>query len=332
MKWIFVFVAIALFFDFLNGLHDSSNVVATIISSRALGPRKALLLAAAAEFCGPFIFGVAVAETIGQGIVAPSSVTFSVIMVALFSAIAWNLFTWFLGLPSSSSHALIGGILGAVGAAYGPEVVHMDGLFKVFIILFGSPIVGLVAGYLLMKAVLFLARNASPRVNLFFKRAQLLTSLALALSHGTNDSQKTMGIITMALVASGYLPNFFVPFWVIATCAAAISLGTFMGGWRIIRTLGAKIYRVRPVHGFTVQTASAGIILGAALMGGPVSTTQVVSSAIMGAGSAERVSKVRWNVATNIFIAWVVTIPATSLLAALLYILTPFIRSRWQFL
>lgn len=328
INWIVVFIAIALFFDFLNGLHDSSNVVATIISSRASGPRKALLLAAVAEFCGPFIFGVAVAETIGHDIVDPSSITVTVIFIALLSAIIWNLLTWFFGLPSSSSHALIGGILGVAGVAYGPEVIHLDGLAKVLIILFGSPIVGLLAGYLLMKVMLFLARGASPRINWFFKRAQLLTSLTLALSHGTNDSQKTMGIISMALVAGGYMPHFFVPIWVVALCAAAISLGTSMGGWRLIRTLGAKIYRIRPVDGFTAQLASASIILGAALMGGPVSTTQVVSSAIMGVGSAQRLSKVRWNVATNIFIAWIITIPATSLLAALLYTLAPFVGLR----
>jgi phosphate/sulfate permease len=181
INWIVVFIAIALFFDFLNGLHDSSNVVATIISSRASGPRKALLLAAVAEFCGPFIFGVAVAETIGHDIVDPSSITVTVIFIALLSAIIWNLLTWFFGLPSSSSHALIGGILGVAGAAYGPEVIHLDGLAKVLIILFGSPIVGLLAGYLLMKVMLFLARGASPRINWFFKRAQLLTSLTLAL-------------------------------------------------------------------------------------------------------------------------------------------------------
>lgn len=312
-------VVVALIFDFLNGFHDSANIVATMISSRAMGPRRALLLSAIAHFSAPFVFGVAVATTIGKDIVRPETITVSVVMAALLSAIAWNLITWFFGLPSSSSHALAGGIVGAVAVASGLGAIHQAGLVKVIIALVVSPVLGLLFGYLLMKLVLFLVRGATPRVNLLFRRGQVLTAVALALSHGTNDAQKTMGIITMGLVAGGFLSEFAVPLWVIALSAGAISLGTALGGWRIIRTLGAGFYRLRAVDGFVSQASSAAVILGAAILGGPVSTTQVVSSSIMGAGSAQRVSKVRWGVVVDILTAWVLTIPISALAAALLY-------------
>ncbi len=312
-------VAIALIFDFLNGFHDSSNIVATMISSRAMRPRSALLLSAVAEFCGPFLFGVAVATTVGHEVIVEQAVTIPVILAALVSAITWNVITWLLGIPSSSSHALIGGMLGAAVMSFGLQAVLVRGLLKVIVALFFSPVLGLIAGYLMMNLVLFLARGASPRINWLFKRAQTLTSLALALSHGSNDAQKTMGIITMGLVATGYLSTFEVPWWVVLLCAGAMSLGTALGGWRIIRTLGGKFYKIRPVHGFTTQITSAVVILGAALLGGPVSTTQVVSSAVMGVGAAERLSKVRWHVAVDIVMAWILTIPVTALMAALLH-------------
>ena len=316
-----VLVAVALTFDFLNGFHDSANIVATMISSVAIGPRRALLIASLAEFSGPFLFGTAVAATIGEGIVSPGAITSGVILAALGSAIVWDLVTWYFGLPSSSSHALIGGLVGAaVMAARGVGTIHMDGLLKVIVALFVSPLLGIVGGYLLMKLVLFLARGASPKINALFKNLQIPTSIAMALSHGTNDAQKTMGIITMALVMLGLAPSFEVPRWVVLLCAAAISLGIATGGWRIIRTMGAGMYRIRPVHGFNIQLTSAAVILGAALLGGPVRTTQVVSAAIMGVGSAERVSKVRWSVAGNILLAWLVTIPASIVMAAIFYL------------
>jgi len=312
-------VVVAVGFDFLNGFHDSANIVATMISSRAMGPRRALLLSAIAHFSAPFVFGVAVATTIGKDIVSPQTITVSVVMAALLSAIAWNLITWFFGLPSSSSHALAGGIVGAVAVASGLGAIHQDGLAKVIIALVVSPLLGLLFGYLLMKLVLFLVRGATPRVNWLFRRGQVLTAVALALSHGTNDAQKTMGIITMGLVAGGFLGEFVVPLWVIALSAGAISLGTALGGWRIIRTLGAGLYRLRAVDSFVSQASSAVVILGAAILGGPVSTTQVVSSSLMGTGSAQRVSKVRWGVVVDILTAWVLTIPLSALAAALLY-------------
>ena len=316
---IVILLIIALIFDFLNGFHDASNIVATMISSRAMSPRMALTLSAAAHFAGPFLFGVAVAKTVGHDVVSSEAVTIPVIMAALLSAIVWNLITWWLSIPSSSSHALIGGLVGAVGIGFGLQHIQIDGLGKILIALFISPILGLVVGYLVMKLVLFLARGASPGISNLFKRLQWITSLGLALSHGTNDAQKTMGIITMGLVATGYLTEFIVPWWVIALSAGAIALGTASGGWRLIRTLGGKFYKIRPIHGFTSQLSSATVIMSAALLGGPVSTTQVVSSSIMGVGSAERLNKVRWSVAGSIAVTWVVTIPASALMAALLY-------------
>ena len=315
MVLLYILIGMALVFDFLNGFHDSSNIVATIIFSRAMSPRKALLMTAVAEFSGPFLFGVAVAKTIGEGIVLPSSVDMWVLVAALFAAIFWNLFTWYFGIPSSSSHALIGGLVGAVIVSVGFHAIEIGGLIKVAIALFASPILGLIVAFLITRLVFFLARNATMRVNKFFKRAQVLTGLSLALSHGANDAQKTMGIITMGLVISGVLPDLNVPLWVIAISAGAIAIGTSVGGWRLIKTLGGRFYKIRPVHGFTAQISSASIILGAALLGGPVSTTQVVSSSILGAGSAERVNMVRWGVAGNILMAWVFTIPITILLS-----------------
>jgi len=316
---IFILIGVALIFDFLNGFHDSSNIVATMISSRAMSPRVALLMSAAAHFSAPFLFGVAVAKTIGQDVVVSEAVTLPVILAASLSAIFWNLFTWWLGIPSSSSHALIGGLVGAVGIGFGLQHIQLGGLSKILIALFVSPLLGLIVGYVNMKLVLFLARGVSPRINNLFKKLQWFTSLGLALSHGTNDAQKTIGLITMGLVATGYLSHFEVKWWVILLSASAIALGTASGGWRLIRTLGGKFYKIRPIHGFTSQLASTTVIMAAALLGGPVSTTQVVSSSIMGVGSAERVSKVRWGVAGNIAVAWLITIPVSAAMAALLY-------------
>jgi inorganic phosphate transporter, PiT family len=312
-------IVLALGFDFLNGIHDSSNVVATMISSRALSPRVALVMTAVANFIGPFIFGVAVANTIGHEVVVAEAINTLVLLAALSSAIAWNLLTWYLGFPSSSSHALIGGFVGAVVMDAGWQAIQMPGIEKILIALFTSPIIGFVIGYLLLRLILSLCWKVSPRVNRFFKVGQIFTALALALSHGTNDAQKTMGIITLALVTGGYLQVFAFPTWVIIICAAMIALGTAVGGNKLIKTLGGKFYKIRPVDGFTTQLASAAVILGASLIGGPVSTTQVVSSAIMGVGAAERVNKVRWGVAQEIATAWLLTIPATALVAAGLY-------------
>jgi inorganic phosphate transporter, PiT family len=312
-------IGLGLGFDLMNGIHDSSNVVATMISSRAFSPRIALGVTAVAEFSGPWIFGVAVANTIGNGVVASTSINLVVILAALIAAILWDLLTLYLGFPSSSSHALVGGIIGAVVMNAGWSVIKLDGLGKILIALFTSPIIGFAIGWLLLKLILLLARNATPRINTFFKRSQIITGITLALSHGTNDSQKTMGIITLALVTGGILPVFKVPWWVILLCASMIATGTAIGGWRLIRTLGAKMYKIRPVDGFASQLTSAMVILSASLLGGPVSTTQVVSTAIMGVGAAERANKVRWGVAGDLVTAWLLTIPASALVGAGLY-------------
>ncbi len=312
-------ILLALLFDFLNGIHDSSNIVATMISSRAFSPVVALGATALAEFSGPLIFGVAVATTIGHEVVIAEAINTQVLIAALVSAILWNLLTWYLGFPSSSSHALVGGFIGAVLISAGWRAILLSGFEKVLIALFASPIIGFIIGYLVLRLVLILCWNATPAVNNLFKKSQLVTALALALSHGSNDAQKTMGIITLALVTSGYIPTFEVPLWVILLCAGMIALGTAVGGWKLIRTLGGKFFKIRPVDGLASQFASAAVIISASLFGGPVSTTQVVSSAIMGVGSAERVNKVRWGVAGEIATAWLLTIPATALAGAGIY-------------
>ncbi len=322
-----LFVMIALVFDFLNGFHDSANVVATAIASRALPPRYALLIAALADFTGPFLFGVAVATTIGDEVLASRAITIPVAMAALISAITWNIFTWWFGIPSSSSHALIGGFVGAALIGYGTNVIRMGGLYKILIGLFISPVLGLIVGWLIMKLARGLGRRTSPRINLFFKRSQWLTMIALGLSHGSNDAQKTMGVVTMGLLAFGAISSFHVPAWVILVCATSISLGMVMGGWRLIKTMGGKFYRIQPVHAFASQFASTTVILGSALFGAPVSTTQVISSTILGAGSAERIQKVRWGVAGQIGLAWLFTLPATGILGAGIYlILLPILK------
>ncbi len=320
MSFILILVILlALIFDFLNGIHDSSNVVATMISSRAFSPRVALGVTAVANFVGPFIFGVAVAETIGNEIVHPDTINVQVLLAALTSAILWNLLTWYLGIPSSSSHALIGGFIGAVVVGAGWQMIQVKGLEKVLIALFASPIIGFVFGLIVTRLVIILCWRSSMKVNWIFKRGQMITALSLALSHGTNDAQKTMGIITLALVSGGYLTEFKVPTYVILLCAGMIALGTALGGWKLIRTLGGKFYKIRPMDGFNSQLASAIVIIGSSILGGPVSTTQVVSSSIMGVGAADRANKVRWGVAGEIVTAWFLTIPATALVAAGLY-------------
>jgi PiT family inorganic phosphate transporter len=321
-------VGLALFFDYSNGFHDAANVVATIIATGAMRPGPALGLAALCHFIGPFLFGTAVAETIGKNIIDISTfdtklmeLSTSLLVAALVGAIAWNLITWFWGFPSSSSHALVGGMVGAVLVAYGPDKILWKGLLYVIGVLIFSPILGLVFGNLFFKTTLYFSRNATPKIKYFFNRMQIPSSIALSLSHGANDAQKSMGLITMSLVILGLSPTFHIPFWVIASCAGAIALGTASGGWRIIKTLGSGIYRLRSVHAFCAQTSSATVILAAAFMGGPVSTTHVVSSSIMGVGAGQRVSAVRWGVAKSIVIAWFVTIPASAAMAGLSFFL-----------
>jgi inorganic phosphate transporter, PiT family len=312
-------IAAALVFDFLNGYNDSSSIVATVIASRALSPRRALTLTALCEFVGPFLFGAAVAATVGQGLLDTSAVTLPVVVAGVAAAIVWNRLAWFFAVPSSSSHALVGGLMGAAAAAAGFGAIQFGGVLRVLAALFLSPLLGFGGGFLLMRLVLYLARNATPRINDWFRKGQVFTSIGLALSHGANDAQKTMGLITLGLVVSGRLPSFEVPLWVVVVSAAAIALGTSLGGWRLIRTLGGRIYTIRPVHGFAAHIAATSVVLSAALVGGPVSATQVVGSAIIGVGSAERISKIRWGVAEEMLAAWGLTIPVTMAAGAALW-------------
>ena len=320
--------ALALFFGYTSGFHDAANVMAPMITTGAMTPRMALGMAAFGEFIGPFLFGTAVAQTIGKDIIDISTfdprfldLSISLIIAALIGAVAWNLITWFWGLPSSSSHALVGGMVGSVLVAYGPDKILWKGLLYVVSVLILSPILGLIFGMLSFKITLHLAQNATPKAKYFFNRMQVLSSIALSLSHGANDAQKPMGIIMMSLVILGISPTFHIPFWVIISCAASIALGAASGGRRIIKTVGWGIYRLRSVHAFCAQTSSAAVILGAALVGGPVSTTHVVSSSIMGAGAGQRMSAVRWGVAKNIVVAWFITIPASASMAGVSFFL-----------
>jgi inorganic phosphate transporter, PiT family len=309
-------ILLALVFEFINGMRDSSNIVATMISSRAFRPQTALGMTAIAEFAGPLLFGVTVAKTIGSDIVASEVISLQALTVGLFGAILWNLITWYLGIPSSSSHALIGGLIGAAVVSSGWSAVKVGGLTKVLLALFISPVIGFVVGFVLLKVVYVLSQNATPHINNFFKQSQLFTAGALAFSHGTNDAQKTIGIITLSLIIGGELSDFTVPFWVVLVSAGTMAAGTALGGWRLIRTLGGKFYKIRPVHGFASQLTSGIVILAASVVGLPVSTTQVVSSSIIGVGASERFGKVRWGVAGDILTAWVITIPISALFSA----------------
>jgi len=310
-----IILGLGLLFSLLNGVQGCS-LVATVISSRALRPRQALILSALVGFSAPFIIGVAVATSIGKDLVDPNTASPQVIIAALSASILWNLISILVGIPSSTTHALVGGVVGAALAWGGLEAVEFGGLGKVLISLFLSPVIGLLAGFLITRLVLFMAKWTTPKVNWVFKRGQILTSMALAFSYGANDAQKSIGMIALGLVVTGYFSKFTIPLWVIAAGAATNALGVGFGGWRQIRTLGMKFFKIRPVDGFCAQAASALVVLGASMVGGPVSTTQVVSTSIMGVGAAERLGKVRWGVAGDFLTAWLVNIPFTGLLAA----------------
>jgi inorganic phosphate transporter, PiT family len=314
-------VAVALFFDFTNGFHDTANAIATSVSTRALTPRTAVLLAAILNFAGAFA-SFAVAATIAKGIVNPDAITLSVILAGLVGAITWNLITWFLGLPSSSSHALIGGVAGSAIAASGLDVIQWDGIWEKVVLpgLF-SPTIGFVSALVLMLVIIWVIRRRSPsRVNRVFRRAQIVSGSFVAFTHGTNDAQKTMGIIALALIVSGHLDPDFErpPSWVIVSAALAMALGTYAGGWRIIKTMGTRIAKIDPPQGFAAQTSCAGILWATAHYGFPVSTTQTITGCVMGAGASRRFSAVRWGIAGNIAVAWILTLPAAGLVGAVM--------------
>ena len=327
-------VAVVLLFDYTNGFHDASNIIATPIASRALTPIQAVTIVATFEFLGPLLGGPAVANTIGKfvnldEIAAVLSVT--VILCGLSGAIFWNLLTWWFGIPSSSSHALVGGLTGAVLVAVGSDHVlwgfdqlldgHLTGVTKVLLALILSPIIGFWAGFAIHRLTFFLMRGAKPGINRFFKRIQIVSCAGLAFSHGANDAQKSMGIITLVLLSGGFLDDFEVPFWVILSCAIAITLGILSGGWRIVRTVGFGIFKVRPIHAFDAQLTSASVIFGASMIGAPVSTTHVVSSSLMGIGASERPKAVRWAKAKEIVSTWIITIPGAGAVSALSYLI-----------
>jgi len=316
---------LAVSFDYINGFHDTANAIATSVSTRALSPRLAIAMSATANFVGA-LTGTAVAKTVGSGLIEQQFEGQVVIAAALTGAIVWNLLTWRLGIPSSSSHALIGGLLGAVAAAAGFGAWKVDGIVsKVLLPLVSSPIAGFLVGLGMMVLIFNLFKRVHPKkMNDRFRRLQVVSAGFMAFSHGSNDAQKTMGVMTLALLSAGIIDEFKVPLWVILIAASAMSLGTAAGGWRIIKTMGTKVVKLDPVHGFAAETTAASVIFGASLLGMPVSTTHVISSAIMGTGSSDRFNAIHWAVARNIGVAWVLTIPATAMTAALAYwILNP---------
>lgn len=303
----------ALIFDFLNGFHDAANSIATVVGTRVLKPLHAVTLAAIANFVGPFLFGVAVATTIGKGIINPDFVTIHIIIGALFGAIVWNLITWWWGLPSSSSHALVGGIIGAGIAGAGTHAIIFAGLEKVVTGIIVSPIVGLVGAFLLATLIIkIFAKKKPASVNSVFGKLQLVSATYFSLTHGANDGQKTMGIIALILLTEGVIASFEVPFYVVLTAATAISLGTFFGGWRIVKTMGSRITQLKPYQGFAAETSGATILAILAHLGIPASTTHAISGSIMGAGAVRRISAVRWGIGKRIVWTWIITIPASA--------------------
>ncbi|MGD9950133.1 MAG: anion permease [Desulfobulbus sp.] len=321
---LFCVIVTALVFEYINGFHDSANAIATVVSTKVLTARAAIMYAGVLNIAGAFM-GTHVASTIGNGIVATGSVTQGVILCALLSAIIWNLITWYYGIPSSSSHALIGGLMGATISKAGYQVVHFEGVTKkVLLPMITSPLIGFGFGFLCMVTILWVCARSNPNtVNKYFKKLQLLSSGIMAFSHGSNDAQKTMGIITLALVTYHTLPTFNVPYWVILGCAVTMGLGTMAGGWRIIRTMGSKMIKLKPVHGFAAETAAAAVILSASHYGIPVSTTHIISTSIMGVGSTKGIHALKWGIVGNIVMAWVLTIPVCMVIAAFLYWVLP---------
>jgi inorganic phosphate transporter, PiT family len=312
-----ILIFVALTFDFINGFHDAANSIATVVSTRVLSPGKAVAWAAFFNFIAAFGFGTAVATTIGKGMIDVSVVTFSVVFAGLAGAILWDLITWYFGLPTSSSHALMGGYAGAAVARAGWGVVILSGWTKTLIFIVLSPLIGLIAGLLLMTAITWIFRDSTPgSVDRWFRHLQLLSAGAFSLSHGTNDAQKTMGIVAGLLFAAGYISEFHVPLWVILAAHAAIALGTLAGGWRIIHTMGSKITKLQPVGGFAAETGAAIAVFTATYLGVGVSTTHAITGAIVGVGSTRRLSAVRWGVAGQIVWAWLLTIPAAFGIAA----------------
>ncbi|HOO00055.1 MAG TPA: inorganic phosphate transporter [Syntrophales bacterium] len=321
LQFIIFLIAIALIFDFINGFHDAANSISTVVSTRVLSPRYAVIWAAFFNFSAIFLIGTPVAKTIGVGIIHPGAINNHVILGALGGAIVWNLITWYFGLPSSSSHALIGGLIGAGVTKAGIGVLLWKGILKTAAFIFLSPAIGMALGFFMMVLTLNLSRNSNvARSTALFRKLQLFSAAVYSLGHGMNDAQKTMGIIAVALYSQGLIgPVFHIPFWVVFLCYLFIALGTMSGGWRIVKTMGTKITKLQPMGGFCAETAAAFSIIGASLGGIPVSTTHTIAGAIMGVGATKRLTAVRWGVAGTILWAWVLTIPASAIMAAVIY-------------
>jgi PiT family inorganic phosphate transporter len=318
-------ILVALFFDFINGFHDAANSIATVVGTRILKPIQAVGLAATANFVGPFLFGVAVATTVGKGIINPDFVTIDLVIGALIGAIAWDLITWLWGLPSSSSHALIGGLIGAGIAAVGTHAIFYEGIEKTMVGIIVSPVVGFIGAFLIASLIITLFAKRKPsKVNSIFGRLQLVSSTYFSLTHGANDGQKTMGIIALILLSQGIITKFEVPFYVILIAATAIGLGTFFGGWRIVKTMAVKITQLKPYQGFSAETGGATVLAVLAWAGVPASTTHAISGSIMGAGAVRRLSAVRWGIGKRIVWAWAITIPASAAVAYLVMLVIKF--------
>jgi PiT family inorganic phosphate transporter len=325
-NFVIITILLALLFDFFNGFHDSANAIATVVATKVLSPIKAVTMAAVFNLIGPLVFGTAIAAMIGKGIIDTSIVTVNLIFAALAGAVIWDLITWYLGLPTSSSHALVGGLIGAGIAASGVSSVHSIGVEKIVLFMIISPIIGLIIGFIFALLIMRVFRKSHPsRINHYFRKLQLFSAAFYSLTHGTNDAQKTMGIIALLLVAEGISTpmdstSFPIPFWVIISCASAIGLGTFFGGWRIVKTMAQKVTRLRPYQGFAAETSSGIVLAFMAHWGIPVSTTHVISSSIMGVGATNKLSAVRWGIARKIVGAWILTIPAAAIIAAATYL------------
>jgi inorganic phosphate transporter, PiT family len=319
---VIVIIGLALLFDFLNGFHDAANAIATVVVTRVLTPLQAVALSGLANFAGYFIFGVAIANTVGNGIIVPAQVTLNIILAALVGAILWNIMTWILGLPTSSSHALIGGMVGSALVAAGTKALVFTGILKIFAFIFIAPLLGMIGAMLFTTAILFAFRNSRRRKSdKWFRRLQLVSATVYSVSHGTNDAQKTMGVIALTLLSAGMLSKFSVPLWVVLSCYSAICIGTFFGGWRIVKTMGTNITKIRAREGFCAETSSGVVLMVSAHLGVPVSTTHVISGSIMGVGAIENARGVRWQTARRIIWSWLLTIPISALVGAMTYFL-----------
>lgn len=321
MEFLYIVIGLVLVFDFINGFHDSANSIATVVSTKVLSPFVAVLLAAFFNFIAFLVFPLTVAATIGKGIVEPDVINLNVIFAALIAAIVWNLLTWWWGFPSSSSHTLVGGLIGAAVTEAGFSSVILSGVLKIAAFIFISPVIGMLISFFISALVLYIFRNFSPyKVDKYFRRFQLLSASAFSLGHGGNDAQKSMGIIWVALIVTGHVSkDSEIDLWIVLSCHSAIALGTLFGGWRIVKTIGEKITKLKPFEGFCAETAGALTLFGATGLGIPVSTTHTITGAIIGAGARKGVSAVKWGVTGNIFWAWILTIPVSALISAAIY-------------